>query len=246
MRRRWLVLLVGRARLGLGHRSELSRHRTLEGARVAALDAVARLREGPTGGARDYVVVIERDGDGVVVEEMAIDEAAAGGPPRAAGAPAPAPEPPAADDGAPDAEPDDGAPDAEPGDVTPDAEPEVTTAAPVAEEPPGEVPAEEPAAPKAEEPGGEDEEGDEAEGDEDAPEPEHQAEPVTGQHIVVPARYVPNEVARGLHDAAGRALPGSEPVPEELIRDWERKIARLEGRPPPGEEPGGAAEDEKD
>ena len=59
-----------------------------------------------------------------------------------------------------------------------------------------------------------------------------------GSHarIIVPGRYVPDDVERGLRDQDGRELPGPGPVPEEMIRDWEAKIARLEGDPAAGDE----------
>lgn len=75
MRRRWLVLLVGEGRLAAGHRTELSRHRTLEGARAAALEALARLREGPTGSSRDYTVIIERNGERFDIHETEVPPA---------------------------------------------------------------------------------------------------------------------------------------------------------------------------
>jgi hypothetical protein len=229
---------------------------------VAALEAVARLREGPTGSARDYVVVIERDGEGVVLEEMTVDERPVGAErahqeePLATDAPRDAHEP-ADEDAPPDAD-EDAAQDA--------AEPLPADVPPPADEPPSaddHLPADdgreavargagdhEPAPESVRVPDAADahEAADDAEEvDEDerasAEEPREAARQV--HQVVVPARYVPSEVTRGLHDPAGRALPGSERIPEELIRDWERKIARLEGRPPPDEESGGEAETER-
>ena len=213
MRRRWVVLLVGTARLAVGHRTELSRHRTLEGARAAALDAESRLREGPIATARDYVVAIERDGERVPVHDDA--------PPAptedvAGHATASAPDDPpgaARETVASDEDPTEPPP-ADAGDTTvadaddrPIVDADETAADVDVDETPPEAAEETPA--------GED-----------------------GGHtrIVVPGRYVPDDVERGLRDQDGRELPGPGPVPEEMIRDWEAKIARLEGDPAAGDE----------
>ena len=230
MRRRWVVLLVGTARLAVGHRSELSRHRTLEGARAAALDAESRLREGPIATARDYVVAIERDGERVPIhddappaptEDVAGDVTAPAGddPPGAApeaiASDEDRTEPPPADaDGTTAADADgmtaadaDGmtAADADDRPIV-DADETAAVDLDVDETPP---------AAAEETPAGED-----------------------GEHtrIVVPGRYVPDDVERGLRDQDGRELPGPGPVPEEMIRDWEAKIARLESDPTAGDE----------
>lgn len=190
MRRRWVVLLVGTARLATGHRSELSRHRTLESARAAALDAESRLREGPIATARDYVVAIERDGEPVPIHDVAPS----------------APSPDATGDAAGTESP--GAPSAH--DEAPDDAQEATVDA-------------DRSAGRASEP------------TPAAADESHAADGEEQAKIIVPGRYVPEDVERGLRDQDGRELPGPGPVPEEMIRDWEAKVARLEGDPTAGD-----------
>jgi hypothetical protein len=219
MRRRWVVLLVGTARLAVGHRTELSRHRTLEGARAAALDAESRLREGPIATARDYVVAIERDGERVPVHDDTSPAPTVDVAGRAT---------PSAPDDPPGAARDAVASDQDPAEPPP-TDADDTTDVDAVEAPavdgndaPAEV--EDPPAVEVDE----------------TPAADVEETPATedGDHtrIIVPGRYVPDDVERGLRDQDGRELPGPGPVPEEMIRDWEAKIARLEGDPTAGDE----------
>ena len=187
------MLLVGTARLAVGHRTELSRHRTLEGARAAALDAESRLREGPIATARDYVVAIERDGERVPIHQ---DSPTASTEDVAADATASA-----ADD-------------------TPDTTSEAVASGEGPLEPP---PADENDTTAADADGVPPEDADEAQpadADEVPPEDADEAPPeADGAHtrIIVPGRYVPDDVERGLRDPDGRELPGPGPVPEEMM-----------------------------
>ncbi len=221
MRRRWVVLLVGTARLAVGHRTELSRHRTLEGARAAALDAESRLREGPIATARDYVVAIERDGERVPIHD---DVPPASGEDVAGEATASS-----VPDDPPDAAPEAGAWDEDPPESHPTDADDIA-AADVGEAPPEEL--DEPPAADVDEAPPEELDEPPAADVEEAP----GAEDGGRNRIIVPGRYVPEDVERGLRDQDGRELPGPGPVPEEMIRDWEAKIARLEGDPAAGDE----------
>ncbi len=68
MKRRWIVVMLGLRGLATGHRSELSTHRSQESARIAALEALARLREGHAPLGPDYTIVVEHAGEQFFVD----------------------------------------------------------------------------------------------------------------------------------------------------------------------------------
>lgn len=69
MKRRWIVVMLGLRGLATGHRSELSRHRSQESARIAALESLARLREGHAPFGPDYTVVVEHGEQQFLVDD---------------------------------------------------------------------------------------------------------------------------------------------------------------------------------
>ena len=68
MKRRWVVVMLGLRGLATGHRSEISRHRSQDSARIAALEALARLREGQAPVGPEYTIVVEHEGQQFLVD----------------------------------------------------------------------------------------------------------------------------------------------------------------------------------
>ena len=68
VKRRWVVVMLGLRGLATGHRSEISRHRSQDSARIAALEALARLREGQAPVGPEYTIVIEYEGQQFLVD----------------------------------------------------------------------------------------------------------------------------------------------------------------------------------
>ena len=61
--------MLGLRGLAIGHRSELSRHRNQESARIAALESLARLRERHAPFGPDYTIVVEHGGEQFLLDE---------------------------------------------------------------------------------------------------------------------------------------------------------------------------------